>query len=137
VLLGFFVVVFCIQCRLILVWFGLVYDVLRHFKKYFSHIVEVRFIGGGNRRVPGENHRPAASYWQTTSIFEYSFCNFFFYYFSKVYQYNVFKDSATNTDISVNPMFFYGMSYIIQLVEWRVRKRHTLSFRRLVYHLTF
>jgi hypothetical protein len=29
-------------------------------KKYFSYIVAVSFIGGGNRRT-GENHRPVAS----------------------------------------------------------------------------
>jgi len=32
----------------------LVYGVLRHFQQYFSYIVMVSFIGGGNR-VPGEN----------------------------------------------------------------------------------
>jgi hypothetical protein len=32
--------------------------VYRHFKQYFSYIVAVSFIGGGN--VPGENHRPVA-----------------------------------------------------------------------------
>jgi len=40
-----------------MVWFGLW---LRHFQQYFSYIVAVSFIGGGNRTpgVPGENHRP-------------------------------------------------------------------------------
>ena len=28
------------------------------FQQYFSYIVEVTFIGGGNR-IPGENYRPA------------------------------------------------------------------------------
>ena len=28
---------------------GLVYDVQRYFQQYFSHIVAVSFIGGGNR----------------------------------------------------------------------------------------
>jgi hypothetical protein len=32
-----------------------VYGVLRHFQQYFSYIVAVSFIGGGNR-VLGENH---------------------------------------------------------------------------------
>jgi hypothetical protein len=31
------------------------------FKKYFSYIVAVSFIGGGTG-VPGENHIPAASH---------------------------------------------------------------------------
>jgi hypothetical protein len=34
--------------------------------QYFSYIVVVSFIGGGNRRT-WENHRPVASYWQTLS----------------------------------------------------------------------
>ena len=35
----------------------------RHFQQYFSYIVAVSFIDGGNRtRVSGENHRPAASH---------------------------------------------------------------------------
>jgi hypothetical protein len=33
-------------------------------KQYFSYIVAFSFIGGGTG-VPGENHRPAASHWQT------------------------------------------------------------------------
>jgi len=32
------------------VWFGLVYGVQRHFQQYFSHIMAVSFILGGNRR---------------------------------------------------------------------------------------
>ena len=36
------------------------YGVERHFQQYFSHIVEVNFIGGGN-------HRSVASHWQTLS----------------------------------------------------------------------
>ena len=47
-------------------WFGLVYGVSRHFQQYFGYIVAVSFIGGGNL-VPGENHRPAVSHWQTLS----------------------------------------------------------------------
>ena len=45
------------------------YGVKRHFQQYFSYIVEVSFIDGGNRstRTAGENHRPAASHWQTLS----------------------------------------------------------------------
>ena len=32
--------------------FGLAYGVQRHFQQYFSYIVVVSFIGGGNRRKP-------------------------------------------------------------------------------------
>jgi hypothetical protein len=39
---------------------------LRHYQQYFSHILEVSFIGGGNN-VHRENHRPTASHWQTLS----------------------------------------------------------------------
>jgi hypothetical protein len=39
------------------------YGVLRHFQQYFSYIAVVSIIGG----VPGENHRPTASRWQTLS----------------------------------------------------------------------
>jgi hypothetical protein len=42
----------------------MVYGVLHHFQQYFSNIVAVSFIRGGNR-VPGENHWPVASHWQT------------------------------------------------------------------------
>jgi len=45
----------------------LVYGAKHHFQQYFSYIVAVSFIGGGNRRVPGENHWPVASHWQTLS----------------------------------------------------------------------
>jgi hypothetical protein len=44
-----------------IVWLGLVYGVKRHFQQYFSYIVVVSFIGGGNG-VPGENHRPTVSH---------------------------------------------------------------------------
>jgi hypothetical protein len=37
------------------------YGVQRHFEQYFSYIVAVTFIGGGNG-VPGENHRSVASH---------------------------------------------------------------------------
>jgi len=33
-----------------MVWFGLVYGVLRHFQQYFSYILVISFIGGGNWR---------------------------------------------------------------------------------------
>ena len=33
----------------------------RHIQQYFSYIMAVSFIDGGNG-VPGENHRPVASY---------------------------------------------------------------------------
>jgi hypothetical protein len=36
------------------------------FKKYFSYIVAISFIGGVNR-VLRENHRPVAGHWQTLS----------------------------------------------------------------------
>ena len=35
------------------------------FKKYFSYIVAVSLISGGNRST--ENHPPVVSYWQTLS----------------------------------------------------------------------
>jgi hypothetical protein len=41
--------------------YGLVYGVFCHYQQYFSYIVVVSFIGGGNR-VPGENHRPATGH---------------------------------------------------------------------------
>ena len=31
------------------IWLGLVYGVLRHVQQYFSYIVAVSFIGGGNQ----------------------------------------------------------------------------------------
>ena len=37
---------------------------------YFSYIVVVSFIGGGNRNS-GENHRPVASPWQTYQLMLY------------------------------------------------------------------
>jgi hypothetical protein len=40
---------------------GWVYCDSRHFQQYFSYIVAVIFIGGGNV-VPGENYRPATSH---------------------------------------------------------------------------
>ena len=71
-------------------WVG--YGVKRHFQQHFSYIAGVSFISGRNRRkpptclksltififwwpvlsveeteVPGENHRSAASHWQTLS----------------------------------------------------------------------
>ena len=36
------------------------------FLSYFSYIVAISFIGGGNRSN-AESHRPAASHWQTLS----------------------------------------------------------------------
>ena len=39
----------------------MVYGVLRHIQQYFSYIVAVSFIGGGNRST-AENHRPVASH---------------------------------------------------------------------------
>jgi hypothetical protein len=43
-----------------LVWLGLVYGVYSHFQQYFSYIVAVSSIDGGNG-VSRENHRPVAS----------------------------------------------------------------------------
>jgi hypothetical protein len=40
--------------------------VQRHFQQYFSYIVAVRFIGGGNRRTQRKQPR-VASHWQTLS----------------------------------------------------------------------
>ena len=51
--------------RNITLW-GFVYGVWHHFQQYFSYIVAVIFIGGGNRST-GENHLPATSHWQTLS----------------------------------------------------------------------
>jgi hypothetical protein len=34
--------------------FGLVYGAKRHFQQYFSYIVAVSFIGGGNRSTRGK-----------------------------------------------------------------------------------
>ena len=45
---------------------GLFYGVWRHIQQYFSYIMAVSFIGGGNRST-AENHQPVASYWQTLS----------------------------------------------------------------------
>jgi hypothetical protein len=42
-----------------LVW--LIYGIYGNFQQYFSHIVAVGSIGGGNR-VPGESHRPVESH---------------------------------------------------------------------------
>ena len=39
---------------------------LTHFHKYFSYIVAVSFLGGGNRSTR-ENYQPIASHWQTLS----------------------------------------------------------------------
>jgi hypothetical protein len=36
-------------------------------KQYFSYIVVVSFIGGGETGMPGENYSPAASHRQTLS----------------------------------------------------------------------
>ena len=40
---------------------GLVYGVLPHIQQYFSLIVAVGFVGGGNWST-GYNHRPIASH---------------------------------------------------------------------------
>jgi hypothetical protein len=40
------------------------YSVLRHFQQYFSYVVVVSFIGGGNRSTLRKPDRPAASYWE-------------------------------------------------------------------------
>jgi hypothetical protein len=33
-----------------------------HFQQYFSYIVAVSFIGGGNQSIWRKNHRPVASH---------------------------------------------------------------------------
>ena len=45
---------------------GLGYGAWLQFQQFFSYIVVVSFIGG-ETGVPGENHQPAASHWQTWS----------------------------------------------------------------------
>ena len=49
-----------------LVLFCLVLWCWRHFQQYFSYIMAISFIGGGNRSTR-ENHLPVASHWQTLS----------------------------------------------------------------------
>ena len=44
-----------------ILWF-IFYDVYRHFEQYFSYIVVVSFIGGGNKSTHGENHRHVAGH---------------------------------------------------------------------------
>ena len=44
----------------------LVYCVWCHFQQYFSYIMAVSFVSGGNRNTR-RNHRPVASHWQTLS----------------------------------------------------------------------
>ena len=39
----------------------------RHCQQYFSYIVAVSFIGGGNRSTQRKTTEPVASYWQTWS----------------------------------------------------------------------
>ena len=53
------VIIFIICHNTEMIGFGLVYGVKRHFQQYFSYIVAVSFIGGGNRSTP-KNHRPVA-----------------------------------------------------------------------------
>jgi len=43
------------------------YGAYHHFQQYFSYIVAVSFIGGGDRSTK-RKPRPAASHWQTLSI---------------------------------------------------------------------
>ena len=45
---------------------GLVYGVKRHFQHYFSNIMRAVLLVE-ETGVPGENHRPVASHWQTLS----------------------------------------------------------------------
>ena len=42
------------------------YGAYRHFQQYFSHIVAVSLLVN-ETVVPGENHRPTTSHWQTWS----------------------------------------------------------------------
>ena len=48
------------------IWWKFVFVV--HSIKFFKNS---SFIGGGNPGVPGENHRPSASHWQTLSHIDY------------------------------------------------------------------
>jgi hypothetical protein len=43
----------------VLIWFGF-YGVKRHFEQYFSYIVAISFIGGGNRST----QRKPLHYWK-------------------------------------------------------------------------
>ena len=43
-----------------MVWF-----MMFNFQHYFSYIVAVSFIGGEETGLPGKNHWPFASHWQT------------------------------------------------------------------------
>jgi len=52
---------------IISVWF---YGVLRHFQHYFSYIVAVSSIGGGNQSTR-RNHRPVASHFKLYHIMFY------------------------------------------------------------------
>jgi hypothetical protein len=47
-------------------WWVVVYIVAFHCKQYFSYIVAVNFISGGNRST-GENHISAESHWEILS----------------------------------------------------------------------
>ena len=43
---------YCVACNIELNGLVYNYDVQRHFQQYFSYIVAVSFIGGGNRSTP-------------------------------------------------------------------------------------
>jgi hypothetical protein len=42
--------------------YGKGYDVERHFQQYFSYMVAVSFIGGGNRRKPPTSHQSLTNF---------------------------------------------------------------------------
>ena len=62
------------------------------FQQFFSYVVVVSFIGGGNRG-PGENHRPVSSHWETLS-------------------HNGVKQIGTD--------FSYTLAWIYWLIDWLV-----------------
>jgi hypothetical protein len=51
---------FAYDLQRVMLWFK------RHFQQYFSYIVAVSFIGGGNQSTR-QNHSPVASHSQTLS----------------------------------------------------------------------
>ena len=49
------------------IWFDLIFGVYRHFQQYFSYIMALALVVE-EAGVPGENHRPWASNWETLSL---------------------------------------------------------------------
>jgi hypothetical protein len=63
--------------------FDLVYDVTRHFQQYYSYIVAVSFIGGGQRQI---SDFPSMS-WRKQATFNRMMISFALYCNSIVKQY--------------------------------------------------